>query len=129
MCPVLCQFLPPGNGEVLCARAQGVLDKHPMFAVLPSVQALLYPPSYGVVCSDMTVSLQYHCLEDDEPLQNLLYIPHSLQLSPDRPDETSPDLLNRRVIAPQWHDRKVTPPCLSRRVVTDATSKWVPGLA
>ena len=63
LCPVLRRLLPLGNIEVLCARVQGVLDEHPMLAVLPSAQALLYPPSDGVGCSDMLGFLHYHHLE------------------------------------------------------------------
>ena len=68
LCRVLCRLLPAGNGEVLCARAQGVPHEHPIFAVLPSVQLLPYPPLDGVGCGDMLGSLEDHRLEDDEPL-------------------------------------------------------------
>ena len=83
--------LPPtGDGEVLCARAQGVLGEHPMLVVLPSVQALLYPPSDGVGCGDMLGLLQYHRLEDDEPLQVPQSVPHPKQLFPKRPNKKPP---------------------------------------
>ena len=120
LCPVICRLLPLGDGEVLCARAQDVLDKHPIFAVLPSVQALHCPPSDSMGYGDMLVSLQYHLLEDDEPLRVPLSVPHPPHLSPKRLNETSPNFPARRVITPIWHDHEVTPPILPRRVVADA---------
>ena len=77
LCPVLRQLLPPGDGEIICARAQGVLDEHPILVILPSVQELLYPPLDGVGCGDMLGSLQYHRLEYEEPLQVPLSVPHT----------------------------------------------------
>ena len=59
-------------------------------------------------------------MEDDEPLQVPLSVPHPLHLLPQRPDKPSADLPTRSIIAPQWHNRKVTPPRLPRRVVFDA---------
>ena len=112
LCPVLHRLLPGGNGEVLCARVQVVLHNHLMFAVLPSVQVLLYPPSDGVGCGDMLVSLQYHRLEDDELLQVPRSVPYALKLSPERPDTLSPNFPALRIIAPQCHDSEVMTPRL-----------------
>ena len=64
--------------------------------------------------------LQDHCLEDDEPLQVPPSVPHPEQLSPQRLNESSPDFPAWHVIAPRWHDRKVTPPRLPHLVVADA---------
>ena len=54
--------------EVLCAHAQDILIEHHVLAVLPSVQALLNPLSDAMRCDDMSGSLHYHRLEDNEPL-------------------------------------------------------------
>ena len=66
--PVLWSLLSPGDGEVLCARAQSILYQHGMFAFSPSVLALLGPLSDGMGCGDMLGSFQDHCLEDNETL-------------------------------------------------------------
>ena len=87
------RLFPPGDGELLNARAQGVLDKHPMLAVPPSVQALLYPPSDGVGCGDMLGLFQYHRLKNDEPLKVPLSVLHPLSSSPSIPTNLIPTFL------------------------------------
>ena len=68
----------------------------------------------------MSGLLQDHRLEDDEPLRVSLSVLHPLQLSPQCLHEVSPNLPTRRVISPRWRDLAVTPPRLSRRVVTNS---------
>ena len=97
---MLLRLLPVGNDEVLYAHAQGVFHNHPMTAGLRSVQPISCLPSDGVRCGDMLVSLQYHFLEDDEPLLAPLSVLHPAQLSPQRLHELSPDFPDQRVIAP-----------------------------
>ena len=82
LCPVLRRLLPAGDGEVLCACVQGILYKHTIFALLPSVQSLPYLPSDDVGYGDMSGLLQDHILEDDEPLRVPLYVPHPDKLLP-----------------------------------------------
>ena len=120
---MIIRLLPACDGEVLCTHAQGVIHEHPMMAGLPSVQPFFYPPSDAVGCGDVSDSLHDHHLEDNEPLQVPLSVPHPVQLSPQRLNESSPNFPAWHVIAPRWHDRKVTPPLLPRRVIPDAASE------
>ena len=66
LCLVIRRLLPLDDRQVLCVRAQGVLHEHLIFSVIPSVQALLYQSSDSMECGDMSGSLQYQHLEDDE---------------------------------------------------------------
>ena len=120
MGPVLRRLLPTGGGKVLLARPEGVSDKHCMLALPPVVEPFCDPTSDCMGCGDVAGSLQDHHLEDDEPIWVPPPVPHPLHLHPQRPDEPSADLPTRRIIAPQWHDRKVTPTRLPRQVVFDA---------
>ena len=62
----------------LSGRQLGTFDEHHVLAVPQRVQALLNPLSDGVGCGDMLVPLQYHCLEDNEPLQVPQSVPHKI---------------------------------------------------
>ena len=62
LCLGLFGLLTVGDSEVLCAHAQGVLQKHPMTDGLPSVQPISYLPLYGVGYGDMSGSFQHHRL-------------------------------------------------------------------
>ena len=66
---------------------------------------------------------QDHCLEDDELLRVPLSVPHPSQISHQFLQEASPSLPACRIIAPQWHDREVTPPPLPLCVVPDSAIK------
>ena len=118
---VLRRLLPPGDGMVLIACLQCVFNQHHVFVLPPGVQTLFDAPTDCLGCGDMMGSLQDHCMKDNEPLQVLLSVPYPLQLPPQRLDKPTPDFTTRGVIATQWHDREVTPPCLPRRVVADAS--------
>ena len=63
----------------------------------------------------MSGSLQDRPLKDDEPLRVPQSVPHPPQLFPERPDEAP--------TASRWHDCKVMPPRLQRRVISDAAVK------
>ena len=132
---IVCMFLalhrlfPPGDGELLNARAQGVLDKHPMLAVPPSVQALLYPPSDGVGCGDMLGLFQYHRLKNDEPLKVPLSVLHPLSSSPSIPTNLIPTFLlgaSYRLNGMTMRSRHHTCHAASLPM---PPSKWVIGLA
>ena len=110
--PVLHRLLPLGGSKVLLARPEGVAKKHRMLAFPPGVLPFCDPTSDRMECGDVAGSLQDHRLEDDESLRVSLPVPHPLHLQPQRSDELSADLPTRRIIAPRWHDRKVTPPRL-----------------
>ena len=47
----------------------------------------------------MLVSLNYHCMEDDKPLQVTPYLLHPTQFFIQGPDKMSPYLPARRVVA------------------------------
>ena len=94
-----------------------------MAAGLPSIHPLFYPTSNCLGYDDMSGSLQDHRLEDDEPLRGSLSVPHPSQISTQCLYEASPDLPDRRVIAPLWHDHEVTPPRLPCRIVTNSAVK------
>ena len=119
--PVLRRLLPLDDGKVLLAWPQCVFDQHRVFALPPGVQPLFDAPTDRLGCGDTMGSLQDHRLKDDEPLRVPPSFPHPLQLLPQRPDKPTPDFTTWRVIAPRWHDRKVMPPRLPRRVVADAS--------
>ena len=77
----------------------------------PSVQGVknfLYPPPYCVVCGDMVGSLQYHHMEDYEPLQVPLYVPCLAHLIVQIPDKAAPNLPTRSIVAAGGHDCEVT---------------------
>ena len=117
--PVLRRLLPPGDSEVLLAGPHGIFNQHRMLAFPPGVQPFFYATSGCLGCGDMTGSLQDHLLEDDEPIRAPPSVRHPVHLLPQRHDKPSTDFPTRRIIAPRWHDREVTPPCLPRRVVAD----------
>ena len=119
--PVIRRLLPPGDGEIFPTRSQHVLHYHGMLTLRPGVQPLSNAPTDGLGCSDMSGLLHDHRLKDDKPLRFPQSVPHPLELHPQRPNEPAPNSPTWRVIAPRWHGRKVTPPLLPRRVVTDAS--------
>ena len=98
--PVLHRLLPTGNGKVLLAGPQGVLDQHHVLALPPGVKPFFNVTRDRLGCGDMTGSFQYHRLEDDEPLRVPPSVLHPVQLLPQRPDEPTPDFPTRIVIAP-----------------------------
>ena len=120
LCPVLRRLLSPGGGQIVLSRPEGVPDKHRMLANPPGLQPFLYLAPERMGCGDVASSLQDYRLEDDEPLRVPPTVPHPLQLGAEHPDEPAADLPTWRVIAPRWHDRKVTPPRLPHQVVSDA---------
>ena len=83
--PLICRLLPPGNGKVLLARSQRVLNQYLVFALPAGVQPLFGEPADYLGYGDMTGSLQDHLMKDDEPLRVLLSVPHPLQLLPQLP--------------------------------------------
>ena len=126
---VLRRLLSPVGGQIFLARPEGVPDKHRVLAGHPGIQPILNPAPERIRCSDVAGSLQDHRLEDDETLQVPPPVPHPLHLGAEHPGEPAADLPTWRIIAPQWHDRKVTPSGFPHRVVSDAAVKmraWVP---
>ena len=121
--PVLRRLLPLGGGQIFLARPEGVPDKHRMLAAPPGIQRLFDPAHDRTGCGDVAGSWQDHRLEDDEPLLVPPPVPHPLPLGAEHPDKPATDLPTWRVIAPRWHDHKVTPPRLPRRVVSYAAVK------
>ena len=109
-----------GRRSDIPARPEGVPNKPRMLAGPPGIQPLLDPAPDRMRCSDLAVLLQDHCLEYDEPLRFPLPVPHPLHLGAEHPDKPAANLPTRRAIAPRWHDRKVTPPHLPRRVVSNS---------
>ena len=86
LCPVILGILSTGGGEVLLTRPHRIFHQHTMPPCLPSIQPLLYPLPYCVVCGDMLGSLQYHHMEDNAPLRVPMSILHPKQLLVQRPD-------------------------------------------
>ena len=115
--PMLCGFIPADGGEVLRARAQCVLHEHCVLSLLLSVQALLDPTAYVPVFCDVAGPLERHRLKDDETLRVPPPVVHPPQLLHQGVYVSLPHLPARRFIAPQWHDREVTPPPLPLPVI------------
>ena len=89
---VLLGLVSAGEGEVLRARAQGLLYQNPMAPYLPGVQPLLSPRSYSLGCGAVTSLLQDHCLKDNEPLQVTHYVPHPAHIFHQGHHDASPNL-------------------------------------
>ena len=61
----------------------------------------------------MSGPLQYHRLEDDEPLRVPPSVTHRMQFFIQGTDKVSPYLPTWHVVATEWHDREVPSPTLS----------------
>ena len=118
--PVLLRLLPVFGGELLLTILQRLLHKHTVSPGFPGVNPLLNPPPDRVGCGDMSGSLQYHRLEDDEPLRVSLSVLHPTQLVVQGPGEATPDLPTQHVVAAGGNDREVMTPTLPQPVVRDA---------
>ena len=100
-------------------RVQSLLHKHPVSPSVPGVEPLIDPPLYCVGCGDTESSLQYHRLEDDEPLQVPPSFQQPAQLSIKSPDKAAPNLPTWSVLVVGRHEHEVTPPPLPHHVVRD----------
>ena len=108
--PMLCGFILADGSEVLRARVQCVLHEHCVLSLLPSVQALFDPTAYVPGCRDMAGPMERPRLKDDETLVFPPPVAHPPQLLHQDVYVSPPHLPAQRFVAPQWHDRKVTPP-------------------
>ena len=72
--------------------------------------------------------LQYHRLEDNEPLQVPPSVLYPTQFIVQRPNKPSPDLPAWRVLSARSHNREVTPPPLPHHVVRYSPVEVVAGV-
>ena len=89
--PVLRRLLPPGGGQVVLARPEGVPDKHHMLAGPPGIYPILNLAPDRMGCGDVAGLLQDHRLECNEPLRVPPLVLHPLHLGAEHPDEPTAD--------------------------------------
>ena len=100
-------LLSAGNGEVLRAHAQGLLNQHPLTPCLLGVNPLLNPPPNFVGCGDIKGLLQDHSMKYDEPLQVPQSILHPTQILYQSYHKASPDLPAWHIVVMGGHGREV----------------------
>ena len=107
----------------MSARAQGLLNQHPMTTCLPGVKPLINPPSDCLGYGDMSGYFQDNRLKDNEPLQVPQYVPYPKQLFHQSHHKVSPNLPTWLIVYPGEHDHKVISSPLTSLIFTSASMK------
>ena len=110
--PVILVLLPAGGGEVLPEITQRLLHEHPVTPGLPHVKPILDPLPYRMGCGNTLGSLQYHCLEENVPLQVPQSVLQPMKCFVQVHNKASHNLPSCCVITSGRHDHEITSPPL-----------------